>query len=124
MSSEINEQSDAIDFEIIAERTLTATIENRSFNVIIQFGKPSPHPKGDWYCPYRIKGFGGDINFRACGIDAVQALQLAMLAVGATLNTYKKKVKLNFLDEDHLGFPSNSIEASGSCPYCRSGEAK
>ncbi|MFZ1085225.1 MAG: hypothetical protein WAN35_09695 [Terracidiphilus sp.] len=122
MSSEINEQVDAIDFEIIAERILTVKIEDRSFNVIVQFGKPLPHSKGDWCCSYRIKGLGDDIYFCAWGIDAVQALQLAMFAVGATLNTYKKKMELTFLDENHLGFPSNLIEATGHCPYCKSGE--
>ena len=40
MSSEINEQDDAIDFEIIAERILTASIGDKSSDVIIQFAKP------------------------------------------------------------------------------------
>jgi hypothetical protein len=124
MSSEINEQDDAIDFEIIAERILTASIGDKSSDVIIQFAKPLHHPKGDWFCSYRIKGLGDDIYFCACGIDAVQALQLAMFAVGATLNTYKRKMKLTFLDETHLGFPTNSIEASGRYPYCQSGETE
>src|ERR1035441_6334435 len=83
MSSELNEQADETELDAIAERTLTATIDNKSFDILVRFGKPLLHPKGDWACPYQIAGIGDEKVRLAFGIDAVQALQLAMLAAGA-----------------------------------------
>ena len=124
MSSDIKEQDDTEELEAIAERTLTATTDDKAFDVLVRFGKPTPHPKGDWACPYQIAGIGDEKVRRAFGIDAVQALQLAMLATGAILSAHRKEVKLAFLGESHLGFPNNTKEASGNCPYCKSGDAE
>jgi hypothetical protein len=77
MASESNKQ-----FEVIAERVLTATINGKPFDVSVRFGKPMPNPSGEWACPYQINGLGIETVRRACGIDAVQALQLAMFAAG------------------------------------------
>src|ERR1039458_8851234 len=124
MSSELNEQADETELDAIAERTLTATIDNKSFDILVRFGKPLLHPKGDWACPYQIAGIGDEKVRLAFGIDAVQALQLAMLAAGANLSAHRMEVKLAFLGESHLGFPNNTKEASGNCPYCKSGDAE
>ena len=123
MSSDLNEQVDVTEIDVIAERTLTATSDGKSFDVVVQFGRPAPHPKGDWACAYQITGIGDEKVRRAFGIDAVQALQLAMFSAGAALSTHREEVKLTFLNENHLGFPGSTREASGSCPYCGSGEA-
>jgi hypothetical protein len=122
MSPEFNEQIDMTNLDVIAERVLTATIKDRSYDVLVRFWKPMPHPKGDWACLYKFIGIGNEKLHYAAGIDAVQALQLAMFAVGAELNVLRKDVRLAFLDENHLGFPGSLREAVGSCPYCKSGD--
>jgi hypothetical protein len=124
MSLDFNEQTDETELDVIAERTLTATIDDKSFVVFVRFGKPMPHPKGDWACPYQIIGIGDEKASYIFGIDAVQALQLAMCAVGAVLSAYRRKVNLSFLDENHSGFPITTREATGNCPYCRSGDTE
>jgi hypothetical protein len=124
MSSGISEQDDITGLDVIAERTLTATIDDKSFDVFVRFGKPMPHPKGDWACPFQITGIGDEKVRHAFGIDAVQALQLAMLAAGKVLSTHRNEVKLFFLDENNLGFPRSTKEASGRCPVCGHGEAE
>ncbi len=124
MTSDLNEQADVTEIDVIAERTLTATIDGKSSDVVVRFGKPARHPKGDWACPYQISGIGDEKVRQAFGIDGVQALQLAMFSAGAVLSTHREEVKLTFLNEIQLGFPGSTREASGSCPYCRSGEAE
>jgi hypothetical protein len=119
MSPEFNEEVDVTKLDVVADRVLTATIEGKSFEVIVRFWKPMPHPKGDWICSYTLIGIGNEKLRYAAGIDAVQALQLAMFAVGAELSGLRKDVELTFLDENHCGFPSTTREATGSCPYCR-----
>lgn len=124
MSPEFIEQVDVTNLDVIAERVLTATIKDKSFDVLVRFWKPMPHPKGDWACLYKFIGIGNEELRYAAGIDAVQALQLAMFAVGAELSALRKDVKLAFLDESHCGFPSTTREATGSCPYCRHGDTE
>ncbi len=124
MSSDYRVELNMTELEIIAERILRATIDDKSFDVFVRFGKPALHPKGDWACPYQITGIGDEKLHYAVGIDSVQSLQLAMFAVDADLSVFRKEVKLTFLDENHLGFPSTTREATGSCPYCRSGETE
>jgi hypothetical protein len=124
MSVDSDERFDAIHLDVIAERTLAATIDGSVLDVFVRFGKPIPYPKGDWACPYQIVGIGDEKVHSAFGIDAVQALQLAMFAAGAVLNMHRKRTTLAFLGESHCGFPSTTREATGSCPYCKSGDAE
>ena len=124
MSLNSNERAEGTAFDTIAERKLKATINGKSSDVFVRFGRPEPHPKGDWACAYQIAGLGDEKVRWIVGIDQVQALQLAMFQAGASLSLLRKAVTLTFLDENHLGFPSNSKEATGHCPYCRSGEVE
>jgi hypothetical protein len=124
MSPEFNEKVDETNLDIFAERALTATIKDKSVDVLIRFWKPMAHPKGGWACLYKIIGVGDGKLHYAAGIDAIQSVQLAMYAVGAELSVFQKELKLTFLGENHLGFPCNIKEATGSCPYCKSGEAE
>ncbi|MGH9563259.1 MAG: DUF6968 family protein [Terracidiphilus sp.] len=116
----MNSDLAAQEFDVIAERALDAIGDGGSFEVRVRLGKPTPHPKGDWACPFQITGIGDEKVRLIFGVDAVQALQLAMVAVGSHLSTHQKKAKLAFLSENHLGFPRTTLEATGSCPYCRS----
>ncbi len=56
--------------------------------VTITIGKPEPFPDDvNYYCPYQIIGIKRDKVRYAGGVDAVQALQLALKMIGADLET-------------------------------------
>jgi hypothetical protein len=124
MSPEFNEKVDETNLDIFVERALIATTKDESVDVLIRFWKPMARPKGGWLCLYKIIGVGDEKLHYAAGIDSIQSLQLAMYAVGAELSGFPKEWKLTFLGENHFGFPCNIKEATGSCPYCMSGEAE
>jgi hypothetical protein len=124
MSLNSNERVERAAFQAIAERKLKATIDGKSSDVLVRIGKPEPYPGGGWACAYQIAGIGDEKVRPILGVDAVQALQLAMFQAGASLSLLRKAVTLTFLGENHLGFPNNSREATGHCPYCGSGEAE
>lgn len=68
----------------IATRVLD--LGGRQITVVI--GKPEKFPDAeDFYCPYQIVGLGSGRVRYAGGIDAVQAMQLALKMVGADLYT-------------------------------------
>ena len=91
--------------EIIATRKLQiAGDPKREIKILI--GKPrefADHP--DYYCPYQIVGIGNEKIRYAGGVDAVQALQLAVKIIGVKLQTSKEAEKLRWLDQTDLGFP-------------------
>jgi hypothetical protein len=122
MNSELNDLANPNQLDLIAERVLVAASSSGSIEVKVRFGKPMPDPKGDWACPFQIIGIGSEEILKIYGIDAVQALQLAMFSAGADLERFQKAVKISFLDDADLGFPRNTREATGSCPYCNPGE--
>jgi hypothetical protein len=65
---------------IVAERRLR--IAGRpDCDVRVRLGTPQPFPDaayGDYYCPYQIVGVGSEKVRYAGGVDAVQALELAL----------------------------------------------
>ena len=69
---------------VIASRKLT---DANGGSVRVLIGKPRRYRGGhpDYYCPYSIKGLENEIRY-AGGVDAVQALQLAMKAIGIRLS--------------------------------------
>lgn len=68
--------------EPIAKRTLMMGAEE----VIVTIGKPQLFDDGeDYFCPYSIEYAGQKRVSYAGGMDAVQALQLAMKKVGTDL---------------------------------------
>ncbi len=68
---------------VIATRDITLDSHQK---VEVRIGKPEPMPDGiDWYCPYQIDGIGSGNVWWAGGVDAVQALVLALSQVGAKL---------------------------------------
>ena len=65
---------------IIAERRLRVT-GRPDLDVCIRIGTPRPFPDaphGDYYCPYQISGLGPAKVRHTGGVDAVQALELAI----------------------------------------------
>ena len=97
--------------EVIAERVLAAkTKEGKSCEVSVLLGMPKPMPEapyGDYYCPYLIRGVGPEKIGWAGGVDAIQAMQLAMVAIGAELENHQRQLGLEIAWVDgSLGFPT------------------
>jgi hypothetical protein len=90
----------------IATRMLD--LDGKQVTVVI--GKPEKFPEGeDYYCPYQIVGMGdGQVRY-AGGIDAVQALQLALQMIGVDLYTSQDarsgRLSWHAGSPGELGFP-------------------
>jgi hypothetical protein len=77
-------------FQIIAKRNLSQA--GSDVPVVIEIGVPRRRRVGEWACPYRIRGLGGD-RIRYCfGFDAVQALQIVNQAIWRDLEPYGEKL--------------------------------
>lgn len=88
---------------VIAARRLESTTE-RGSAVTVEIGRPrKPRGRDDYFCPYRIRGTGDEAVRAAYGVDAIQALQLVMHAIGSAL---AGRHDLRFLGNEDLGFPS------------------
>jgi hypothetical protein len=76
-------------------------------SVMVVVGVPRPHPEGDFYCPWRIRGLADGKVRSAYGIDAIQAMWLALHMIGAYLYTSDegRARRLSWLGEADLGFP-------------------
>jgi hypothetical protein len=97
--------------QIIAERkfTILGALE-RGAGVKVLLGKPEKLPDGpDFYCPFQIVGMGSDKVRCAYGIDAFQAIQLAMTAIGAFLKSLSESEEIGLRwegdESGELGFP-------------------
>lgn len=90
---------------VIATRTLASG--DRTISVSI--GQPFVPPDfdGNWCCPYRIEGLGGGAIRYAGGVDAVQALWMALLMIGTDLYTSAPGIagRISWLGMRNLGFP-------------------
>ncbi len=92
--------------EIIAQREFDFVGFSGQVAVVASLGKPSlmpDVPNPDWYCPYVIQGPHRRREFFAAGVDAFQALLLALTAVRTDLELMKREGKLTWLDSDDLG---------------------
>jgi hypothetical protein len=54
--------------------------------VVVSIGAPRRHPDGDWECPFLIEGLGSPRLHKAGGVDALQALILALDGLWKTLD--------------------------------------
>lgn len=94
--------------EVIAERRLDWTGDSGSEGVVVRIGKPvrDPDPEGDWLCPIQIAGLGDDMVRAAFGVDAVQALILALQMVHVDLQSGQRRTgrTLQWLEQSDLGF--------------------
>ena len=73
---------------VIATREFTLDKDQK---VEVLIGKPERCQDGvDWYCPYQKIGIGSGRVMRAQGVDAVQALVLALTMLGAELYCSKE----------------------------------
>jgi len=98
--------------EVIAERRLSMTSrDGQQVAITVKLGKPVEFPEGSgYYAPFQITGIGSEKIKYAGGVDAIQAIQLAMKMVAATLNALQDQqaVELSWEagDEGDLGFSS------------------
>lgn len=90
---------------VIAKREL---LLSGGATVSVVIGKPESFPDGNGcYCPFQIVGLGNQKVRCAMGQDTVQALTLALSAIGAVLYTtseWKSGLLTSNIGRD-LGFP-------------------
>ena len=72
--------------QVIARRVLTEYTGDSIGEVAISIGAPRPHPKGDWECPFAIESYGQSKVESAGGVDALQALLIAIEGVRTRLD--------------------------------------
>jgi hypothetical protein len=95
--------------EVIATRTLVLERDGEPpAAATVLLGKPQADG-GDYYCPYQIKGAGDEKVRSAYGIDAFQALQLALSILGVELEVLNKelgrRLRWECAGKDDFGFP-------------------
>ena len=96
--------------EVIATRDLEREGPDGAVRVRVEIGRPvlSREAGGDWACPVRVTGLAAPVELAAWGIDAVQALLLAIELARVTL-AYARLgdgERLTFLGRPELGFPA------------------
>jgi hypothetical protein len=101
--------------EVIATRELSLDEPQGIRKVTVSLGKPEPFPEAEGYCcPFQILGIGSEKVKYAAGIDAVQALQLVMVMIGATLQFLAKEIGGNLQWDGNspgdFGFPISNPE--------------
>src|SRR5438067_12043365 len=82
---------------VIAERAYFRAGDNAQTPVVqVEIGMPgrSPHAEGEYMCSYRVKSPTSELTDTAYGIDALQALQLALGAVEARLRNLSRSSEL------------------------------
>ncbi|MEJ0009448.1 MAG: hypothetical protein WDN72_02320 [Alphaproteobacteria bacterium] len=76
--------------------------------VTITIAKPQKFPDSkDYYCCYNIAGIGNEKIKYAGGVDAIQALELALKQIGTDLYTspHARAGDLHWFGSRNLGFP-------------------
>jgi Domain of unknown function (DUF6968) len=97
--------------EIIATRYLRLAADNHTERTISIFvGKPRLIPDASGYlCPFQVVGAGSEQTQTAQGCDSLQALQAALILIGAILNHLNDQFGRRLSWEGHargeLGFP-------------------
>ena len=100
--------------EVIAVRELyIADKQRQKKTIVVSLGKPQMFPDvHEHYCPFQISGVGAEKIKYASGIDAMQALQLALVMIGASLRFLNEKTGGNLKweggNEGDFGFPSEA----------------
>lgn len=88
---------------VVASRVITLR-NSRAQKITISIGRPRRSLPSSWQCSYLIKGMGAPIIGRAGGVDALQALLMAIEGVRVTLE--RTGHRFVWLDpENGLGIP-------------------
>ena len=96
------------DLEVIAERLLTLNSDGAKKPIRVLVGRPYSEPDGAHFCPYKIVGLVPELTKRAGGVDGIQALQLALVMIGAELSA--QAGSLLWDESQFLGFPKSIHE--------------
>jgi hypothetical protein len=111
--------------KVIAERRLTFQAEaGWSREIEVRIGRPIPDPPEPdrvWVCPYQVFGLGRDRVMGIFGVDAMQALLLAVHTIPAELAAFMREPGGRFLHEDHLDTSflaagRSTMECAGDLP--------
>lgn len=98
--------------EVIAERQLLMKSRDGPVTAItVKLGRPVPFPDdSSYYAPFQVIGAGSEEVKYAGGVDAFQALQLAMKLIRIYLNSLAIECSCELSwdagEEGDLGFPS------------------
>lgn len=93
--------------ELIADRVLLLQTNNGvAREIVVRLGKPEPDGE-DWTCTYQIVGFARTCGLKVYGVDAFQALLLAIksLVVDLEVQATRTGGRLSWLGMDS-GFPA------------------
>jgi len=100
--------------EVIAVRSLEMEANGIISELLVSIGKPRPMDDAkDFIVPYRIEG--GDVAraFYMAGVDAFQALQLTMRALGVELEVLNQEpgrtIRWECGEEGEFGFPKSEV---------------
>jgi hypothetical protein len=77
---------------VAASRTLERGTKNAR-PVRVRVGHARRAPEGDWECRYEIVGIGKPRRMRVFGVDGLQAMPLAMVALRSDLETWGKDLR-------------------------------
>lgn len=86
--------------DVIAERAFERPVGPP---VVLRIGRPRPHPEGDWICPFLFTGVNDGVVYEPGGVDAVQALELALQMIGILLPDVQKQYELTWHGDRDLG---------------------
>lgn len=99
------------EFEVIATRELQATGDGISGvrRMIVEIGRPcrDSAPDGDWTCENRIRGLDEEQRMKIHGVDGIQAIQNALIAISGALRMLQDPphVVMTFDNQENLLFP-------------------
>jgi hypothetical protein len=90
--------------EILASRTLRFQLGSRpAIDITVKVGRPVPDPEDhdrSWICPFQISGIRDEPVRAIFGIDAIQALVLALHALPTELRAMAREESGSFPNAD------------------------
>jgi hypothetical protein len=102
---------DSLGVMIAERRYALIDASGGSREVVVRLGAPQQSDHGDFSCAYEIVGFGRARMSSAFGIDAFQAIQLALRNIGAELHLHRQRSGCGFFfqeEGDDLGFAAEA----------------
>src|SRR5690242_937812 len=87
--------------DVMAERDLIFQPRHgAAVDVHVRIGRPVPDPSGPseaWVCPFQIEGLGSGKTHGIFGVDAMQALLLAIHMIPVELSVFGRDLDGEFL---------------------------
>lgn len=96
------------EFEVIAERELSLVSGEKQGVVTVSIGRPYREADGAYFCPFRVRGLGRELSRKAGGVDGIQAVQLALVMIGAELSLYGESLRWG--TSPSIGFPKSILD--------------